>query len=137
MITTIIFFYLAIKNSVGNVVEIMDALSVDSQSEQAANLVMLKEKWGTWIIGDGAVILQFVDIRNALFSGLMITFTILTVVFLLLAIIIGKILLPMLAKMYKDNNDELVDIATLKTLEGVNTLTGKKSKNKKPKKEWF
>ena len=58
----------------------------------------------------------------------MITFTTLTLIFLLLAVIIGKIILPMMAKTYTESNNELVDIATLNTLEQVNEISGKKEK---------
>jgi hypothetical protein len=139
---TILFFYLTIKNSVGNVVEIINALDADkyTRPELEENYLALKEKWGEWVIfgEDGAGIsVKYINIGNALFSGLMITFSVFTIIFLLLAIIIGKILMPMLIKMYKESNEQLVDIATLKTMEQVNELSGKKEKNKKPKKEWF
>lgn len=140
MITTIVFFCLAIRYSVGNVVEINKLLSVDSEIERQSNYDMLVEKWGKWyIVGDGRGVMDisFINIPKALFSGLMITFTTLTIIFLLLAVMIGKIILPMMAKTYTESNNELVDIATLNTLEQVNEISGKKEKNKKPKKEWF
>ena len=140
MITTIVFFCLAIRYSVGNVVEINKLLSVDSEIERQSNYDVLVEKWGKWyIVGDGRGVMDisFINIPKALFSGLMITFTTLTLIFLLLAVIIGKIILPMIAKTYTESNNELVDIATLNTLEQVNEISGKKEKNKKPKKEWF
>lgn len=140
MITTIVFFCLAIRYSVGNVVEINKLLSVDSEIERQSNYDVLVEKWGKWyIVGDGRGVMDisFINIPKALFSGLMITFTTLTLIFLLLAVIIGKIILPMMAKTYTESNNELVDIATLNTLEQVNEISGKKEKNKKPKKEWF
>lgn len=140
MITTIVFFCLAIRYSVGNVVEINKLLSVDSEIERQSNYDMLVEKWGKWyIVGDGRGVMDisFINIPKALFSGLMITFATLTLIFFLLAVIIGKIILPMMAKTYTESNNELVDIATLNTLEQVNEISGKKEKNKKPKKEWF
>lgn len=140
LIISIVFLCLALRNSVGNVVEINKLLSVDSEIERQSNYAMLKEKWGTWyIVGDSKSVMNisFINIPKALFSELMVTFTALTIVFFLLAIILGKILLPMLGNMYKNNNDELVDITTLRTMEQVNELSGKKDKNKKVKKEWF
>lgn len=140
LIISIVFLCLALHNSIGNVVEINKLLSVDSEIERQSNYYMLVEKWGTWPIieeGKGVMAISFINIPNALFSGLMVTFAALTIIFFLLAIILGKILLPMLGNMYKNNNDELVDITTLRTMEQVNELSGKKDKNKKVKKEWF
>lgn len=141
LIISIVFLYLALYNSIGNVVEIINLLDKDlSRKELEINYAMLKERWGERELfgGEGAGIsVTYIDIGAALFSGLMVTFTALTIVFFLLAIILGKILLPMLGNMYKNNNDELVDITTLRTMEQVNELSGKKDKNKKVKKEWF
>lgn len=122
--------------------DIIDLLSSDkyNQLQLEYNYNILKEKWGEWILfGEGnlGINVKYINISKALFSGLMIIFTILTFIFILSIIIINKIILPILIKMYTDNNNELVDIATLKTLEQVNEISGKKEKNKKPKKEWF
>lgn len=94
---------------------------------------MLIQKWGEWeIVGENSagLVIRYVNIGNALFSGLMITFTILTIVFLVLAIILGKILFPQLAKMYTNMNEEMVDVATLKTAQKVDDAI-------ENKKEWF
>ena len=98
---------------------------------------MLIDKWGEWeIIGadSAGLVIRYVDVRNALFSGLMIVYTILTVVFLLMAVIIGKVLFPQLAKLYTNNNDEMVDVATLKSAQQIDEMTKKKSANKE---DWF
>lgn len=139
---TIIFFVLAIRHSVGNVVEVINLLDTDkyARSDLQINYNMLREKWGEWVLfGDegAGISVKYINVGAALFSGLMITYTTLTLIFFLLAIIIGKILLPMLTNMYKNDNDELIDITTLRTMEQVNELSGKKEKNKKTKKEWF
>lgn len=136
LIISIVFLCLALYNSIGNVVEIINLLDTDqyTRAELEINYDMLKERWG-W--GEAGISVKYINIGAALFSGLMVTFTTLTIIFFLLAIILGKILLPMLGNMYKNNNDELVDITTLRTMEQVNELSGKKDKNKKVKKEWF
>lgn len=131
---------MTIRNSIGNVIEIIDKLDKDqyNQVQLEENYEMLKQKWGEMIVfGDEAagISIKYIDVGEALFSGLMVTFTTLTVIFLAIAIIFGKIILPILAKVYQDSNEQLVDIATLKTMENVNEMSGKK--NKKTKKEWF
>lgn len=100
------------------------------------NYVFLIEKWGEWeIVGaeTAGVVVRYVDIRNALFSGLMITYTILCLVSFTLAIVIGKVICPILIKYYTNNNDELVDMATLKTAAKVDASLN----DKKSEKEWF
>lgn len=131
---------MTIRNSIGNVIEIIDKLDKDqyNQVQLEENYEMLKQKWGEMIVfGDEAagISIKYIDVGEALFSGLMVTFTTLTIIFLAIAIIFGKIILPILAKVYQDSNEQLVDIATLKTMENVNEMSGKK--NKKTKKEWF
>lgn len=93
---------------------------------------MLVEKWGEWeIIGadSAGLVVRYVDIRNALFSGLMITYMILCIVSFALAFLLGKIILPTMKKYYETNNDEIVDMATLKTAAKIDEKINKK--------EWF
>lgn len=129
-----------ISNSVGNITEILHLLDKDiyTGEEIAEHYKYLVEKWGEWeIVGAGSagLVIRYVDIRNALFSGLMITYTILTVIALLCAIGIGKILFPQLSKLYTNNNDEMVDVATLKSAQQIAEMSGKK-KNKSGE-DWF
>ena len=118
-----------IDNSIGNLTEIFRLL--DSYSftgaELAENYAYLIEKWGEWVIigGTGGVEFRFVDVRAAFFSGLAITFLILTLVSLVLAVAIGKILLPQLSKMYTARNEFMVDIATLQTQADVSSIKEK------------
>jgi len=108
--------------------------------ELEQNYLQLKDKWGEWTVfgDDGAGIsVKYINVGKALFSGLMKTFTTLTFVFFLMAIVLGKIVFPMLINMYTDSNNQLVDLATLKTMEQVNEMSGKKEKIKKTEKEWF
>ena len=132
---TLLMSILAFKHSVGNVLEIMTLLDGDryNKTEIAENYKMLVERWGEWkVIGgeSGGVGFTFIDIKHAMFSGLAITYMTLAVVSFALAVIIGKILLPKLAKYYEESNDSMVDIATLRT----NEILTEKKKNKK---EWF
>lgn len=89
-------------------------------------------KWGEWeIIGAGSagLVIRYVDVGNALFSGLMITFSTLTFVSLCAAFAFGKIMFPLLSKYFKNNNDEMVDMATLKSASQIDAMSKKK--------EWF
>lgn len=134
---SILFFILMVQNSVGNITEIITLLDKDSLTgdQVQQNYQYLVDKWGEWtIVGEngGVFSIQFVNIQNAFFSGLMATFLTLGIVCLVISIIGGKIILPKLAQYYTDNNQSMVDIATLQTHAEVT------KKNKKESKEdWF
>jgi hypothetical protein len=116
------------------VTEILNLLDKDTHTaiELEENYAYLIEKWGEWeIIGENkaGLVLRYVDIGNALFSGLMVLYTTLTLSTLCAAIIFGKIVFPALSKTYKNNNEEMVDLATLKSASQIDAIVGKK--------EWF
>jgi hypothetical protein len=118
-----------IRNSVGNITDILSKLDSDkyNRGELIANYNELAVKWGEWeLIG---VSVRYIDIGNALFSGLMVTFSTFTLVSLCLAFILGKIVFPSLRKYYENTNNEMVDLATLQSATQINELTKKK--------EWF
>lgn len=124
------------KNSIGNITEILHLLDKDVYTGEqiAENYKMLVEKWGEWeIVGENTagLVIRYVDIRNALFSGLMVTYLILTLVSLLLSIALGKIVFPQLVKLYSNNNDEMVNLATLKSAQKIDEITSQTGK------EWF
>lgn len=130
-----IFIVLTIKNSLGNITEIITLLDkqVFTGEEIANNYTYLVEKWGEWVIigqEGNSFSVRFIDIRKAFFSGLMITYIILAVICFSIAIIIGKVILNKLAQLYSENNQDMVNMATLQT----NAVLQKK-KNKKE--EWF
>lgn len=135
----VLFVILAISNSWGNITEIISLLDKDvyTGEELSANYQYLIEKYGEWIIigkNAGTFSVQFVDIRAAFFSGLMITYITLAVICFAISIILGKILFPKLAQYYSDNNQDMVNMATLQTNAEI-----QKQKNKKKDKEedWF
>lgn len=137
IILTVIFFVLAVKNSIGNVIEILDGLDKDVYTEEqiVQNYNKFVQKYGEWnLIGNGTagLSIRYINIKNALFSGFMVTYTILTVSFLIAAIILGKILFPGFAKLYSTNNEEMVDMATLKSAAQIDNIV-----EKEKKKEWF
>lgn len=134
---TIIFVILMFQNSIGNITEILHLLddSIYTGEEITEHYKMLIEKWGEWeIIGadNAGLVVRYVDIRNAMFSGLMILYAFLAGLSFVLAIVLGKLVFPSLSKYYTANNSEMVDMATLKTAAKIE----KESKNK-DKKEWF
>lgn len=136
---TILFVSLTIKNSVGNVTEIIQLLDKDvyTRQEIAENYRYLVEKWGEWtVIGhDGSAFeVSFINIGAALFSGLMKTYLILTIISFSTAIIVGKVLFPKLSTYYKDHNQDIVNLATLETQAEVKKIA---KKNKDKEKEWF
>ena len=137
LVLSILFFILMLKNSIGNIAEIINLLDKDTLtgSQIQDNYEYLVKKWGEWtIVGEngGLFTIQFIDIRKAFFSGLMATFLTLGIVCLIIAIIGGKILLPKLAQYYTENNQSMVDIATLQTHAEV-----MKCNKKDNKEEWF
>jgi hypothetical protein len=128
-----LFLCLAARNSVGNIIEILSLLDKDTHSgiEVTQNYAYLVNKWGEWQIVDGGagISIKYIDIGNAMFSGLMITFSTLTLITLVAAIVLGKIMFPLLAKHYKNCNEEMVDMATLTSASQINEISKRK--------EWF
>ena len=108
----------AIRNSFGNIAEICDLLdSKQYNSEQIQqNYAYLIEKYGEWTIGDGShgFSIVFINIGHALFSGIMITSTVISVVLFIGAFVVGKWLLPKLADHINQNNTDMVNLSILK-----------------------
>jgi len=140
LILAIIFFALTIENSIGNVTEILNLLDKDKYSGEQIieNYTYLVNKWGEWEIigGAGGLSIRYVDVGNALFSGLMITYTCLTAASLCIALLLGKLIFPLLAKMYKNANEELVDMATLTSASKIEEMHAA-SKKSKSEGGWF
>ena len=132
---SILFFILMLRNSFGNISEIISMLDKKTLTgeELQANYAYLVEKYGEWtIVGKNAGVfsIQFIDIRRAFFSGVMMIYLILSIVCLFLAVILGKILFPKLSAYYNNNNQDMVNIATLQTNAEI-------IKKKKSQEEWF
>lgn len=121
------------KNSIGNIVEILDLLDKEKYSgeEIQRNYAFLIAKWGEWeIIGaeSAGLVIRYVNIGNALFSGLMMLHATLSFVMFMISVVFGKIVFPLLSKHYKSTNEEMVDLATLQSASQIDKLS---------KKEWF
>ena len=125
-----IFTCLTFNNSVGNVAEIISLLDKDTYNrvEIAENYNNLKEKWGEWNVigGDGTINeVKFINIKKAMFGGLMIAHLTFAVLSLFLALFLGKLLFPKLSLLYSDNNQDMVNLATLDTQAEIKKIKGK------------
>lgn len=132
LMLALLFLILALTNSVGNVMNILNMLDKKQHTgvEIAQNYDLLKEKWGVWEIASvSGVSIEYVNIQKAFFNGASETYLILAVVFLVAAIALGKILFPQLCNMYKSANEQMADLAAIQTSEIV--------KEKKNKGDWF
>lgn len=132
----ICFVCLALTNSLGNVIEILELLDKEKYTgeEIRHNYAALAEQWGEWeIAGDenGIFSVRYIDVGAALFSGLLFTYTTLAIIAMAMAIVFGKIVFPQLAKMYRNSNEEMVDLATLKSASQIDKMSRKGGK------EWF
>lgn len=112
---------LAIKNSFGNVAEIIDMLDTKKYTGEQlqANYQFLVEKYGEWVIGNGGAGFQitFINIGRALFSGVMITNFIFFIVFLISSYVLGKWLLPKLSAQILIDNQDMVNLTILKNTD--------------------
>lgn len=114
----ILFLFLAIRNSIGNVLEIKELLnSKKFTGEQLkANYDMLINKYGEWHIGNGGAgfSVEFIDITNAIFSGVAITCFSLSIICFASSYVFGRWLLPILAKQIDENNQNAVNLTVIK-----------------------
>lgn len=111
---------------------ILRMLDKDKYAEEqiAQNYQILAEQWGEMTITNvGGFQIKYIDINKAFFNGASITYLVLTIIMFTMAIILGKIVLQQLAKMYTSANTQMADLAAIQTQEMI--------KEKKDKKEWF
>lgn len=115
---SLICIIFALKNSFGNINEILHLLDdkVFNNTQIQANYAVLVEKYGEWVIGQqgGGFTISFINIGRALFSGLMMINVILAVVFFISAYLLGKWLLPKIAKQITQDNQDMVNLTVLK-----------------------
>lgn len=114
----IVCFILAIHNSLGNINEITQLLNSKKYTgeELQANYDFLIAKYGEWTIGNGGAGFQvkFVNIARAAFSGLMIANFTLCALFIVLAVLLGKWVLPKTASILEQNNTDMVNLTILR-----------------------
>jgi len=115
---SILCLVLAIRYSIGNMVEIMNLLDdkIYTGEELQANYDFLVTKYGEWGIGNGGAgfTLRFINIGRALFSHAFIFFLVMSIFFVLSAFILGKWTLPKIAKHIETENQDMVNITILK-----------------------
>ena len=115
---SIILFILAIRNSIGNIAEIIDMLQTDTHTgeELSANYNFLVAKYGEWVIGTGSNGFQmvFINIKKAVFSGIAISCIISCVISLIGAFVLGKWLFPALSDKTLQENQDMVNLTILK-----------------------
>ena len=118
----ILCFFFADRDSFGNVAEICNLLESKNYTgkQLQENYTYLIDKYGEWVIGNGSAGFQitFVNIGHALFSGLMITNFILSMVFLVSAYVLGKWLLPKISAQILLDNQDMVNLVVLRNQKG-------------------
>ena len=115
---SILCLIFAIRNSFGNIAEICDLLdnSKWTGEQLQQNYEFLIEKYGEWVIGNGGngFTITFVNIGKALFSGLMITNFILSIVFFVSSFLLGKWILPKVSAQILIDNQDMVNLTVLR-----------------------
>ena len=111
-------FLLAIRYSIGNVIEIVKMLDKKAYNGQElqTNYNYLIQKYGEFVVGNGGMGFQvkFVNIGAALFSKLFVFYFIVFGIMLAGAFIIGKWALPKIAKGIDERNQDLVNLTVLR-----------------------
>lgn len=118
---SIICLILAIKHSFGNFAKMIDLLDKKTYTGEQlkANYEMLINKYGEWVIGNGSsgFTVSFINVKNVIFSGFMITNAVLSIVFLINAYLLGKWLLPAISNQITQDNQDMVNKEILKDKE--------------------
>lgn len=121
IVLAIVCLFVALRNSFGNIAEISQMLDDEKLTGEqlTQNYNYLIEKYGQWTIGDGSKGFQmdFVNIKRALFSGVMIASLIFSVLFAVGAFVIGKWLMPKLSQQVQQNNQDMVNLKILEQVE--------------------
>lgn len=118
LVLSVLCLFFAVKNSFGNVAEIcdmLDAKKFDGQQLQE-HYNYLTDKFGEWVIGNGSLgfTITFVNIKNAVFSGVMIFASFMSIMFLISAYLLGKWLLPKMSEQIIQDNQDMVNLTILK-----------------------
>lgn len=109
--------FLALRNSLGNLGEIIDLLDSRkyNETEVSEHYQMLIDRYGEWRIGaeSGGMAILFINLKAAVFNGFATMTAIFSVVFLACAFLLGKWILPMRAKQIEQDNQDLVNLTIL------------------------
>lgn len=117
IVLAIIFFALALSNSVGNMDEITTLLNSKKYTGEdlRANYAYLIDKYGEWVIGSGSTgfTLTFINVKAAIFGGFAIFSGVSAVVCFIGAFVLGKWLFPLLTKKITQDNQDMVNLTIL------------------------
>ena len=120
----IMFLIAALANAFGNIAEIVNKLDtkIYTGEQLKENYQYLVEKYGEWTIGNGGAGFEitFVNIKNAVFSGVMILSLSLFVVFFVSAFVLGRWIIPKMAEQIKEDNQDAVNLEILEMAEKNN-----------------
>ena len=118
LLLSAVCLYFAIRNSIGNVAEIIRLLDNKAYTgeELRANYQYLIEKYGKWTIGNGGAgfDVTFINIGKALFSGLAIINFVFSIVFFASAFVFGKFLFPKISQHIEQKNDKMFKVTVLR-----------------------
>ena len=119
----ILCFVLALRYSIGNLMEIINLLDNKAYTGEQLkiNYLYLIEKYGEYNIGNGGMGFQvkFVNIGNAFFSKLFVFYFIISVIMICGAFILGRWALPRIARQIDERNQDLVNLTVLRSQEGI------------------
>lgn len=117
----VLCLYFAIKNSFGNVAEIIQLLDTKkfTGEQLSQNYDFLINKYGEWVIGTGGngFTITFINISKALFSGVAVANFILSITFFIYSYVLGKWLLPKIASQLILDNQDMVNLYVLKNVK--------------------
>ena len=121
LLLALILFYFSLKNSIGNIAEIIDLLDnkIYNGEQLAENYAYLVNKYGEWVIGSasGGFTITFINIKRAVFNGLAVIELITSITCFISAYLWGRWLLPLFAKSLTQNNQDMVNLTILKNFK--------------------
>ena len=121
LVIGIICLILAVRYSLGNMVEIFNLLDdkVYTGEQLQQNYNYLIEEYGEWGIGNGGsgFTMKFINVARALFSHAFVFNMTMGIFFILAAFLLGKWIFPKIAKQIEGSNQDMVNLTILKNSE--------------------
>lgn len=116
----IIFFIVALSQSITNINEIYDLLDSKTYNDTqiAENYNYLCNKYGELVVGQGTsgFTIHFVNFKSAIFNALIVSMVILSEVFLIAGFFLGKWFLPYYKKKLESSNQDMVNLTILQNM---------------------
>jgi phage-related minor tail protein len=115
MALAMICLIFAIRNSIGNLLEMYEMLDGSDKTGQELvnNYDALLDKYGPWSAQAGPYVITFIDVRNVVLNGFAITNAIFAVFFYIAGNVLGKWVFPWLARKIEKDNQDMVNITIL------------------------